>query len=126
MLCAVQVLIVDDSAIVRLKLAELLQAEEQVQIVGGAACAAAAISSILELRPDVVILDLQMPDRDGVTVLEAAKQCHPAPVVIMLTNYVDEYHRLRCEAAGADYFLDKAKQFEEVPRILRGMTERAQ
>jgi hypothetical protein len=38
----------------------------------------------------------------------------------MLTNYADEWHRPRCEAAGADFFLDKSKQFEEIPRILRG------
>jgi CheY-like chemotaxis protein len=54
-------------------------------------------------------------------VLEAVKQLDPAPVVIMLTNYVDDYNRLRYRAAGADFFLDKSKQFEEIPWILRGL-----
>ena len=68
-----------------------------------------------------MILDIQMPDGDGLTVLEAAKRLNPAPAVLMLTNYVDDYHRLRCAAAGADFFLDKSKQFEEIPNVLRGL-----
>jgi DNA-binding NarL/FixJ family response regulator len=56
-------------------------------------------------------------------VLEAAKRLHPATAVMMLTNYSDEFHRLRCEAAGADFFLDKSKQFDQIPAILRGMME---
>jgi CheY-like chemotaxis protein len=42
---------------------------------------------------------------------------------MMLTNYVDDYHRLRCRAAGADFFLDKSKQFEEIPGILRRLLQ---
>ena len=55
--------------------------------------------------------------------LAAAKLLEPAPAVMMLTNYVDAYQRLRCEAAGADFFLDKSKQFEHIPGILRGLME---
>jgi DNA-binding NarL/FixJ family response regulator len=116
-----QVLIVDDSAIVRFRLAELVESVERVQVVGQAPGVTQAILGLKELRPDLVILDLQMPDGDGVAVLEAAKQLDPAPVVIMLTNYVDDYNRLRYRAAGADFFLDKSKQFEEIPWILRGL-----
>jgi DNA-binding NarL/FixJ family response regulator len=116
-----QVLIVDDSAIVRFRLAEMVESVERVQVVGQAPGVTQAILGLKELRPDLVILDLQMPDGDGVAVLEAAKQLDPAPTVVMLTNYVDDYHRLRCHAAGADFFLDKSKQFEEIPEILRGL-----
>jgi DNA-binding NarL/FixJ family response regulator len=116
-----QVLIVDDSAIVRFRLAEMVESVERVQVVGQAPGVTQAILGLKELRPDLVILDIQMPDGDGVAVLEAAKQLDPAPVVIMLTNYVDDYNRLRYRAAGADFFLDKSKQFEEIPWILRGL-----
>jgi len=118
---AVQVLIVDDSAIVRFRLAEMVESVEHVAVVGQAQGATQGITALRELRPDLVILDIQMPDGDGVAVLEAAKQLDPAPAVMMLTNYVDDYHRLRCRTAGADFFLDKSKQFEEIPNILRGL-----
>jgi DNA-binding NarL/FixJ family response regulator len=119
------VLIVDDSAIVRFRLAEMVESVEHVSVVGQAPGASQAILALRELRPDLVILDIQMPDGDGVAVLEAAKRLDPAPAVIMLTNYVDDYHRLRCHAAGADFFLDKSKQFEEIPGILRGLMRHA-
>jgi DNA-binding NarL/FixJ family response regulator len=115
------VLIVDDSAIVRLRVAEMVESVEHVAVVGQAPGATQAIVALHELRPDLVILDIQMPDGDGVAVLEAAKQLDPAPTVMMLTNYVDESYRSRCRAAGADFFLDKSKQFEQIPGILRGL-----
>jgi DNA-binding NarL/FixJ family response regulator len=118
---AMNVLIVDDSAIVRFRLAEMVESIEHVAVVGQAPGATQAILALHELRPDLVILDIQMPDGDGMAVLEAVKQLDPAPVVIMLTNYVDDYNRLRYRAAGADFFLDKSKQFEEIPWILRGL-----
>jgi DNA-binding NarL/FixJ family response regulator len=120
---AVHVLIVDDSAIVRHRLAELLESVEHVAVVGQAQGATQAIGALRDLRPDLVILDIQMPDGDGVAVLEAAKRLEPVPTVMMLTNYVDEYQCRRCAAAGADFFLDKSKQFEEIPGILRGLME---
>jgi DNA-binding NarL/FixJ family response regulator len=117
----VQVLLVDDSAIVRLRVAELLESVEHVTIAGQARGVTQAIAAMRDLRPDLVILDIQLPDGDGVAVLQAAKQLDPAPVVIMLTNHDDDFHRQRCRAGGADFFLDKSKQFAEIPEILRGL-----
>ena len=99
----------------------MVESVKHVSVVGQAQGATQGIMAVRELRPDLVILDIQMPDGDGVAVLEAAKQLAPAPAVMMLTNYVDDYHRLRCRAAGADFFLDKSKEFEEIPEILRGL-----
>ena len=97
----VHVLIVDDSAIVRFRLAEMVESVEHVAVVGQVPGATQAILALHQLRPDLLIVDIQMPDGDGVAVLEAAKQLAPAPTVMMLTNYVDEYFRSRCRAAGA-------------------------
>src|SRR5437660_4900169 len=116
-----QVLILDDLAIVLFRLAAMVESVKHVSVVGQAQGATQGIMAMRCLRPDLVILDIQMPDGDGVAVLEAAKQLAPAPAVMMLTNYVDDYHRLRCRAAGADFFLDKSKEFEEIPEILRGL-----
>src|ERR1051326_1616851 len=97
---AMNVLMVDASASVRVRLAEMVESIEHVAVVGQAPGATQAILALHELRPDLVILDIQMPDGDGMAVLEAVKQLDPAPVVIMPTNYVDDYNRLRYRAAG--------------------------
>jgi len=96
---------------------------EHVQVAGEASNVAEAIATIPRLHPDFVILDIQLPDGDGIAVLETIKRVGPRTVVAMLTNYADDYHRLRCEAAGADFFLDKAKQFDEIPRILQELQQ---
>jgi DNA-binding NarL/FixJ family response regulator len=113
-----QVMIVDDSAIVRQRLAEMLAHVAHVTVAGEAGSVAEALERIPRFRPDVVVLDLHLPDGDGVVVLESVKRAVPAPVVVMLSNYSDDFYRTWCEAAGADFFLDKAKQFDELPGIL--------
>jgi DNA-binding NarL/FixJ family response regulator len=114
-----QVVIVDDSAIVRRRLAEMVGHVACVAVAGEAASVAEALERIPLLRPDVVILDLHLPDGAGLAVLESVKRTAAAPVVVMLSNYSDDLYRTWCEAAGADFFLDKAKQFDELPGILR-------
>jgi DNA-binding NarL/FixJ family response regulator len=113
-----QVMIVDDSAIVRRRLVEMMGHVARVTLTGEAGSVAEALEKIPLLRPDVVVLDLHLPDGDGVAVLESVKRAVPAPVVVMLSNYSDDFYRTWCEAAGADFFLDKAKQFDELPGIL--------
>jgi DNA-binding NarL/FixJ family response regulator len=111
--------IVDDSAIVRMRLAEILVTDADVTVVGQAGTVAAALQEIPQLQPEFVLLDIQLPDGDGISVLKAVKRMTPAPAVVMFTNYTDEYYRQRCAVAGADCFLDKSKQFDQVPDVLR-------
>jgi DNA-binding NarL/FixJ family response regulator len=111
--------IVDDSAIVRMRLAELLVSDTDVTVVGQAGTVAAALQDIPQLHPEFVLLDIQLPDGDGISVLKAVKRLTPAPAVVMFSNYADDYHRQQCAIAGADFFLDKSKQFDQVPKILR-------
>jgi len=119
----VRVPIVDPSDIVRHRLIALFATLEQVTVIGQAERATQAIVAMCVLRPDRVILDIEMPDDDGVAVLGAAQRLQPAPVVMVLTNCGAAYHRLRREAAGADFFLDKSKQVEDIPSIVRGLIE---
>ncbi len=117
------ILIVDHSAIVRQRLIALFAAVEQVAVIGQAERATQAMVAMRDLRPDLAILDIQMPDGDGGTVLEAAQRLAPAPTVVVLTNLADTSRRRRCEAAGAGFFLDKSKQFVAIPRLLRRLIE---
>lgn len=95
---------------------------DNVEVVGEAASIAAALRAIPTLRPDVVILDIKLPDGSGIALLEAIKRLAPATIVTMLTNYPSDQFRQRCLAAGADFFLDKSTEFEEIPAILRRLT----
>jgi DNA-binding NarL/FixJ family response regulator len=117
-----KVLIADDSAIVRERLVGLLSELPEVEIVGEARTTEEAAQSIQQLRPDVVILDIQMPGGgSGIDVLRAVKERQSAPRVIMLTNHSLPQYRDKYLAAGADFFFDKSTEFEKVIEACRGM-----
>jgi DNA-binding NarL/FixJ family response regulator len=113
------VFIVDDSPVVRDRLVQLIDEVPQVEVIGEADIAFEAIHSIRRLRPQVVVLDISMPGGSGLYVLETIKREHPAPQVIMLTNFTHEEYRQKCLRLGADHFFDKTTEFEKVLDILR-------
>jgi len=117
-----KIFIADDSATVRERLTEMLSGLKDIEVVGQAENGAQAIDSIRELKPDAVILDIQMPKRSGVDVLQNIKIGGPTPIVIMLTNYAYPPYRTRCMDAGADFFFDKSTEFDEVITVLRSLT----
>jgi len=111
------VFIVDDSEVLRARLVKLLSAVEGVSIVGQAGTAAEAIEGIRQVRPRVVILDIQMPGGSGLEVLKAVKGEAGAPIVLLLTNHPYPQYRAKCFALGADYFLDKTRDFDKLTGI---------
>ena len=113
-----KVFIVDDSPVVRERLATLLSDLPSVEIVGQAEIAFEAISATRRLKPDVMLLDISMPGGSGIHVLEMVKKERPAPLVIMLTNFAHEQYRQKCLQLGADYFFDKSTEFEKVLSVL--------
>jgi len=114
-----KVLIVEDSNLIRERLVEMISDIAKVEIVGQEGYAPKAIASIQKLQPDVVILDIRLRDGNGFEVLESIKKGHKPPVVIMLTKYPYPSYREKCLALGADFFLDKATEFEKVAVILQ-------
>jgi DNA-binding NarL/FixJ family response regulator len=90
-----------------------------VEIAGQAANVAEARQAIRDLAPEAVILDLQLPDGNGLEVLRAARRDGPVPKFVVLTNYATPQYRQRCLADGADFFFDKSHEFEQVPDALR-------
>jgi DNA-binding NarL/FixJ family response regulator len=119
----VRIYVVDDSKMVRARLVAMLKALPDIEIAGEAETVAEALAGVQRLHADLIILDLQLKDGDGVVVLETAKRHPTPPCVAILTNHADEFHRARCESAGADFFLDKSKQFDRIPDILRTLHE---
>ena len=68
-------------------------------------------------RPDLLILDILMPGGSGIDVLENIKQDGAGPMVIILTNYPYPVFREKCLQAGADFFLDKSTEFDQIPEL---------
>jgi DNA-binding NarL/FixJ family response regulator len=113
-----RVFIVDDSAPMRARVADLLAPMQDVCVVGEAACAEAATAGILALRPHSVLLDLNLGGTTGMEVMRAVRPFAPDVVFIVLTNHAEEPYRRACAAAGATYFLDKSREFERVREII--------
>jgi two-component system chemotaxis response regulator CheY len=117
----ITVFIVDDSLIIRERLVEMLDEVGGAELVGQAATVVEAIQGIWELKPDVVVLDYRMPPEgsSGLDVLQAVKQdTTAAPLVIVLTQYPYPAYREKCLELGADYFFDKASEFDKVPEVI--------
>jgi DNA-binding NarL/FixJ family response regulator len=110
----INVFIADDSLIVREHLVTMLDELAGIEIVGQAENVTEAISAIRRLQPDVVILDIRMPGGSGIDVLQDIKQDKTAPIVIILTNYPYAGYRKKCLQAGADFFLDKSSEFDQI------------
>jgi DNA-binding NarL/FixJ family response regulator len=68
--------------------------------------------------PDVVLLDINLPGKNGLELLKLIKKNTPVCEVIMITNHDDEYYRQQCKELGADHFLDKTIDFALVPDIV--------
>ena len=113
----IKVFIADDSLIVREHLVTMLDELAGIEIVGQAGNVAEAISAIRLLKPDAVILDILMPGGSGIDVLENIKQNDSTLVVIVLTNYPYPVFRQKCLQAGADFFLDKSTEFDQIPEL---------
>ena len=110
------VLVVDDSLVFRTGMTRAVQACEGLELVGEADCGEAALRAVAELRPDLVILDLRMPDLDGIGVLRALRAQDPPPNcrVLVISATLDEEVEAEALAAGADACLSKALARAEI------------
>jgi two-component system response regulator DesR len=124
----ITVLLADDQAMVRQALAALLDLEPDLEVVGQAANAAAAVALVDERRPDVVLMDVQMPTAtagDGIAATAAITAKHPGTRVIIVTTFGRPGYLRRAMAAGAVGFMVKdapAEQLvEAIRRVHRGL-----
>ena len=104
---AVTVLIVDDNAQFRALLREIVAKEPELHVVSEAADGAEAMRLALELRPNIMLLDLGMPRVNGLEVLRWSKVERPERKVVIVTVHTEDAYRQAAEASGADAFLLK-------------------
>jgi DNA-binding NarL/FixJ family response regulator len=103
----IRVLIVDDQEIVRTGIAMLLKPKADIEVVGLAFGGLAAIDLTLQLQPDVVLMDVRMPDLDGIAVTERLAQICPQARVILITTFEEDEALLAGLRAGARGYLLK-------------------
>ncbi len=119
----IRVLIADDEALLRGGVRMILDAQPDIEVVGEAADGADAVEQARRLRPDVVLMDVRMPDMDGLEATRAIKRDRPLVGVLMVTMHEDPDYLLEALKAGAaGYVLKEADQDELVSAVLRALS----
>src|SRR5690349_22900118 len=115
----IKVIIVDDVSETRENVRKLLQFESDVDVVGLARTGKEAIQLSQELNPDVVLMDINMPDMDGISATEAIRAKQPAVQVVILSVQSDQNYMRRAMLAGARDFLTKPPMGDELISAIR-------
>jgi len=118
------VVLVDDSLLVRKRVANIISKMPGVKVIGEAGNSFEAIEVVRKTKPDVVILDIKIPGESGVKVLIKLKDEFEELKIIMLTNYPDSQYKAECLMYGADYFLSKSDEFDKLPEVLNKLDKR--
>ena len=120
-----RVLVVDDIAETRENIRKLLQFEADIEVVGAARTGKEAVQLTEELKPDVVLMDINMPDMDGITATEMIRQRNPVPQIVILSVQGDPNYMRRAMLAGARDFLTKPPMADELISAVRRAGEMA-
>jgi DNA-binding NarL/FixJ family response regulator len=111
---AVRVLIVDDDDLMRAGLKAVLSSDESIEVIGEAADGRAAVSTARALRPDVVLMDVRMPDLDGISATREVLGTAPEVKVAILTTFEQDDYIFGALSAGASGFLLKRTRPEDL------------
>jgi DNA-binding NarL/FixJ family response regulator len=117
----ISILIADDHPLILAGLASLISATPGLQLLAQAANGRAALALYEQLRPDVVLVDLNMPEMNGVECIEAIMRLDPAAAIVILTTYQGEEDVYRGLRAGARAYLLKDSGFEELASCIRAV-----
>ena len=118
---SIRILIVDDHAIVREGLRGLIEVEPDMEFVGEAASGREGVEKALALRPDVILMDLLMPEFDGVTAIKEIKTGWPEACVLVLTSFLEDDKVFPAIENGALGYLLKDTQPDELLDAIRGV-----
>ena len=116
-----QILLIEDSEVLSRRLVDLLSDPGTVSIAAQAATQSEALSRLKEGPFDVLVVDIELAEGNGVAVVRNARQLYPPdaqPLIVVLTNYASDFVRDHCFAAGADYFLDKMRDISQLKAIV--------
>lgn len=117
----IRLLIIDDHEMVREGLKAILMTEPDFSIVGDAANAAQALELVERLQPDILLLDVRLPDASGVEVCRTVTERFPKTAVIVLTTFTDEELVAQCVQAGARGYIVKDIERFDLKRSIRAV-----
>ena len=120
---SIRIVLADDHPIVRQGLAAVLSQEEDLEVVGQARNGLEAVAQALELHPDIILIDLQMPEMDGVEAIQKIKAETSDIGIIILTTYDSDDYIFRGIEAGARGYLLKDSPPEEVLKAIHTVHE---
>jgi DNA-binding NarL/FixJ family response regulator len=110
----VRVLLVDDDDLMRAGLRSVLSSDETIEVVGEAGDGRAALAEVRKLRPDLVLMDIRMPDLDGISATREVLAAEPDLKVVVLTTFEEDDYIFEALSAGASGFLLKRTKPEEL------------
>ncbi len=114
-----RLLLVDDHAVVRSGLRMLLESEPDFEIIGEAGSGREALEAVAAVHPDIVLMDIGLPDMSGIEAANEIKQRHPETAIVALTIHEDEEYFFKMLAAGASGYVPKRAAPEELLTALR-------
>jgi len=113
-----QIAIVDDSSMILSRLKTLLEDVPGILSIHTAGNYADALALLATTRPDIILLDINLPDGNGIDLLRYLRKEYPDIIPIMISNQASSFYRNLCMRIGAAHFIDKSTEFELIPGIL--------
>lgn len=114
-----KVFIADDEILIRTGLEIVINAEEDMVVVGTAKNGAEALEQIIKLRPDIILMDVRMPGMDGIQCTKKVKELLPETLILILTTYIEEEYIIEGLAGGASGYLLKSIDFPKLIATIR-------
>src|SRR5688500_17901473 len=118
----IRLALAEDHTIVRWALREALSKADDIEVVGEAGTAAETLAMVQNVKPDVLLLDITLPDRSGFDVLAEMRNIDTAPLVVVLTWHTDPSYAARAIAAGAHGYVNKAVEPTELLNSIRAVS----
>ncbi len=119
-----KILIADDSKLMRERLIGLISNMKTRHTIEQAHDGVEALEKLKSFKPDAIILDIRMPGKNGIQILESIQKNKEHPITFVLTNFTYPQYRKKCLSLGADYFFDKFSEFEEMLEALDQLASR--
>ena len=111
-------MVVDDNEIFRQRINEIIVNSLHVSHIFHAGSFEEGCRLLKENKINVVLLDISLPDKSGIELLELINNDYPDTIVLMITNHADESYRFVCKSMGADHFFDKSYDFDMIPETI--------
>ncbi len=119
----IRLVLVDDQPVVRQSLRRRLTLEPDMTVVGEASNGREAIALAQQLTPDIILMDVEMPEMDGITAASAMRTGVPHSAVVLLSIYDDITTRARAHTAGAAAFINKSGEIDALIAVIRRVAE---